>query len=44
MRDSRVTVRLLKLYVDDVRWVLTAIKRGWRYIEEEGLLIYDPGF
>ena len=44
LQDSKVSVKLAKLYVDDVRWVLEYIKRGWRYVKEEGMLIYDPGF
>ena len=35
-------MKLAKLYVDDVRWLISSIKKGWRFIKEEGLMFYDP--
>ena len=41
--DSKVSVRLLRKYVDDVRWVITKITRGLKFEPGEGMLVYDPG-
>ena len=37
-------MRLCKLYVNNERFVLRSIKRGWQCLKGEGLLIYDLGF
>ena len=44
LEDSKVQIRLLKKYVDDVRFLMARISRGLRFIPEVGLLVYDPGF
>ena len=44
LSECKVKVYLAKSYVDDVRWLIQAIKRGFKFEPDEELLIYDPAY
>ena len=44
LKDCNVMMRLAKLYVYDVRMVLTKIERGLKFEPSEVLMIYDPQY
>ena len=42
--ECKIEVLLAKSYVDDVRWLIQAVERGFKFEPAVGMLIYDPAY